>query len=152
MASESTASTGNVKVMPELSILTILIQAAVAINNGDGDTSLHGYMDIHGQKSRRVMESEVEVEFAVLDSLGDILLQNHQVLAISPSKQEKTSITVVVNTDFDMPAENPINGAAKVSSISATIVPNPNDRTTGKRREGRIGKRKEGPLKEDPVE
>jgi len=79
-------STANAKHMPELSMLTILIQAAAAVKNRDGDTSLHGYVENHGEPSRRVMpDNAVEVDFAVLDSIGDTLLQNHQVLAISPT-------------------------------------------------------------------
>lgn len=128
-------STSNAKVMPELSMLTFLIQAAAALKNNDGDTSLHGYVETHGLTNRRVLEpNETEVDFAVLDAIGDTLLQNHQVLAISSyskPENEKHCITVMVpdlkaDSDMENPAEHPINIATKFSSIRAAVVPNPN--------------------------
>ena len=59
------------KTMSELSMLTILIEAAATIKNRDGDRSLHGYVGTHGLASRRAMESdEVKVQSAVLESEG----------------------------------------------------------------------------------
>ena len=116
-------------------MLTILIQAAAIVKNRDGDKSLQGYVEEHGLKSRRVMASNVD--FAVLDSIGDVLLQSHQVLAVSPNKQDPgeglvTSVLMSewkADSELELPAEHPINIASKVSSpISATVVPNPNDR------------------------
>ena len=137
------------KDMTELSMLTILIQAAAIVKNGSGDSSLHGYVEDHGLASRRVMEdSDIEVEFAVLDSIGDILLQNHQVLAISPDIQmrEHGHITILTSADseLEVPAEYPIGGASnfKVSGINANIVPNPNDRHVGNHKGGQSA----GPL------
>jgi hypothetical protein len=138
------------KDMPELSMLTILIQAAAIVKNRDGDSSLHGYVEDHGLVSRRVMESdEIEVEFAVLDSIGDILLQNKQVLAISPDKQMREhsrSVTILTSADseLELPAEHPISGVSdlKVSGINANVVPNPDNRHGGNHKDGQLG----GPL------
>jgi hypothetical protein len=137
------------KNMPELSMLTILIQAAAIVKNKSGDRSLHGYVEDHGPASRRVMESdEIEVEFAVLDSIGDILLQNSQVLAISPNMQMREhgrGITILTpaESELELPAEHPIGtGALKVSGINASVVPNPNDRHAGNRKSSQSG----GPL------
>jgi hypothetical protein len=75
--------------MSELSILTILIQAAAIVKNKDGDGSLQGYVE--RQLTGRVASDEHKVEFAVLDSIGDILLLQHQILAVS-GKQEVGSV------------------------------------------------------------
>ena len=122
--------------MPKLSMLTILIQAASAVKNTDSDPSLQGYVEDQGLTTCKViMPNEVEVNFVVLDSIGDILLQNNQVLAISPNIQtaEESSITILVNdlkadSDLELLAEPPIRWASKVvSSINVTVVPNPED-------------------------
>jgi hypothetical protein len=138
------------KHMPELSILTILIQAASAIRNLDGDTSLQRYVENQGLTSRNVMGSEdAEGKFAILDSIGDALLQNNQVLAISPDNRmlEDHHITLLVSdtkaeSELELPAETSIRVASKISSISATIVPNPDDR----RKVRREGSQSDGPL------
>jgi hypothetical protein len=144
-------SPSNAKRMPELSILTILIQAASAIKNGDGDTSLQGYVEEQEITTRRMVSpNEIEVNFAVLDSIGDILLQNNQVLAISPDirVQDESCISVLIadskaDSELELPAEFPIRGASKVvPSINATVVPNPDDRRDVKRGGGQSG----GPL------
>jgi hypothetical protein len=133
-------STANGKQMPELSMLTILIEAAAAVKNKDGDTSLHGYAE---SQSRVMSKGSDEVDLAVLDSIGDTLLQNHQALAISFDKRvrEQGVITAVMmfdkNTDFL--AEPPISGASEVISISASVVLNPNDRGNHKREGGQLG-------------
>ena len=137
MALEHTA---NAKPMSELSILTILVQAAAIVKNEDGDGSLHGYVELQGLRgNRRAMESDYpqsEVELAVLESIGDILLLNHQILALTHNKrnQEEPFVALVVTSDWkaeselELPAEYPIRSAVKVSTISATVVPNPDDR------------------------
>jgi hypothetical protein len=147
MALRSTA-----KDMPEPSMLTILIEAAAAVKNKDGYSSLHGYVENHGLTSRRVIEPlEAEVKFAVLDSIGDVLLQNHQVIAITPDKQERFVTTILVSDSdpyledefgIDVQAEDPINGASRVLAISASVVPNANDRHGGDCKGGQMG----GPL------
>jgi hypothetical protein len=143
MASQSTA---NIKKMSELSMLTILIQAATAIKNDDGDPSMHGYAET--QLRKKIDNEEVEVNFTVLDSIGDILLQKHQILAISPNKPDSNNsatVTVLLSADSDIehPAEDPIERVSKVSSISATVVPNPNDRRQAK---AGLKNSKNGPL------
>jgi hypothetical protein len=90
---------------------------------------------------------EVEVEFAVLDSIGDTLLQDKQILAISPDKgMRKHGVTIVTrmaaNSELELPAELPISEVSKVSLISATVVPNADDRHGGNREGGQSG----GPL------
>jgi len=40
------------------------------------------------------------------------------------------------DSDMELPAEHPISEASKFSSISATVVPNPNDRGSAGNREG----------------
>ena len=163
-------STSNAKDMPELSMLTILIGAAASLRNQDGDISLHGYVENQGLTNRKAMElSEAEVDFAVLDSIGDTLLQDHQVLAITPSynfEKHSRSITVMISdekadSDQDSPAEYPINLASKVSLIRATVVPNPNDRHSNNKCEsgGPLGSFKQvsngkslwNEVKEDPL-
>jgi len=117
-------------------MLTILIQAAAAVKNKDGDTSLHGYVENQNLTSHRVMvPDEVEVDLAVLDSIGDTLLQYHQVIAISPDIQERERSLITLLTpksefesEAELPAEHPISMAKRVSSISANVVPNANDR------------------------
>lgn len=134
MALERTA---NAKPMSELSILTILVQAAAIVKNEDGDGTLHGYVELQG--NRRAMESDdpqPEVELAVLESISDVLLLNHQILALTHNKrnQEEPFVASVVTShlkaesELELPAEYPIRSAVKVSSISATVVPNPDDR------------------------
>jgi hypothetical protein len=130
-------STANAKDMPELSMLTFLIEAAAAVRNKDGDKSIHSYVENHGLTSRRVMKSnEAEVKFAVLDSIGDVLLQKHQVIAITPDNRERFTV-LISDPNFEdeaginVPAEDPISGLSGVSTvslISASVVPNPNDR------------------------
>ena len=137
-------STANAKDMPELSMLTFLIEAAAAVRNKDGDTSIHSYVENQGLTSRQVMESnEAEVKFAVLDSIGDVLLQNHQVIAISPDKQKCFIITVLISDPnledelgINVLAEDPISRASTVSLISASVVPNANDRHNSGDRKG----------------
>lgn len=127
--------TSNPKDMTELTMLTFLIEAATAIRNKNGDRSIEGYVGNHGLTSRRMMESpETEVKFAVLDSIGDILLLNHQVIAITPDKQKPFITTVLVpdpnledELGFGVLAEDPISEAVSVSTISASVVPNAND-------------------------
>jgi hypothetical protein len=130
MALERTA---NAKPMSELSILTILVQAAAIVKNEDGDGTLHGYVELQG--NRRAMEPQPEVELAVLESISDVLLLNHQILALTHNKRKQEPFVASVVTshlkaesELELPAEYPIRGAVKVSSISATVVPNPDDR------------------------
>jgi hypothetical protein len=131
------------KEMPELSMLTYLIEAAAAVKHKDGDTSMHGYAENlnHGQE----MTDDIEVDFAVLDSISDVLLQSHQVLAISPDKRERerglvtTLLMSEAISESDFPAEPPISEATTVTSISATVVPNPNDRNDPTRCKGPLG-------------
>ena len=140
------------KAMPELSMLTILIQVASIIKNEDGDGSLQGYMQNLGVVSRKVMDrKDLEMEFALLDSINDTLVQKNQVLAISPDKRTHASgafkFTILTSTDPEQehPAELPISEHStnlKVSSINATVVPNPNDRRGRKYNDGQSG----GPL------
>ena len=128
MAPESTTNT-NLKDMPELSMLTLLIPITAAIKNGQGDTTMHGYIENQDITVRRVITPvEEEEKFAILDSIGDILLQSKQILAISPDKQEQEQCSVLIlmqaASDMEHPAEHPIS---KVSSIRANVVPNPDD-------------------------
>lgn len=100
MALERTA---NAKPMSELSILTILVQAAAIVKNEDGDGTLHGYVELQG--NRRAMESDdpqPEVELAVLESIGDVLLLNHRILALTHNKgnQEEPFVASVVTSDL----------------------------------------------------
>ena len=131
MAPASTTNT-NLKDMSELSMLTLLIPAAAAIKNRNGDTTIHGYVESQEITARRVITpAEEEVKFAILDSIGDVLLQSNQILAISPDEQkqeqEQCSVSILIQADSDMehPPEHPIS---KVSSICANVVPNPDDR------------------------
>jgi hypothetical protein len=137
MAPQSTA-----KPMTEVSMLTILIQAAAAIKNRDGDPSLHGYMDTHGLTSRRELHAK-DVDFAVLESIGDILMQKNQILAICPNTgEQECSITILAGvhlkaeSDLEIPADDPISEASKISLISATVVPNPNNRHNKEKAQG----------------
>lgn len=132
MANQPTA---NAKHMPEITMLTILLQAAVAIKNKDGDPSLHGYVENQDFNPLEI-GSKSAVEIAVLESIGDVLLQDHQILAAITANKEMRDgfVTVMVTpdakaeSDTEHPAEQPISEAKTFSSISATVVPNPNDR------------------------
>ena len=76
--------------MSKLLILTILVQAAAIIKNEDGDGTLHGYVELQG--NRRAMESDdpqPEVELVVLESIGDVPLLNHQILALTHNKRNQ---------------------------------------------------------------
>ena len=87
-------STANAKEMPELTMLTILIQVAAIIKNQDGDGSIHGYVEGQGLTGTAVQDN---LSLAVLDSIGDILLLHHQVLAIVPRGQpQDRHITLVL--------------------------------------------------------
>ena len=92
MALERTA---NAKPMSEQSILTILVQAAAIVKNKDSDGSLHGYVELQGLRgNRRAMESDnpqPEVELAVLESIGNVLLLNHQILALATTSGTRKS-------------------------------------------------------------
>lgn len=132
------APTADAKQMSELSMLTILIQVAAAVKNRDGDTSLHRYLEDIGFTSRRVMEfQDVEADFTVLDSIADTLLQKHQILAISPGKLEPGRVVAVLMADdpkfdLDMDSESLAGHRISmeklmVSSISAAVMPNPDD-------------------------
>jgi hypothetical protein len=117
MAPQSTDS-ADLKPMTEVSMLTIVIQAAAAIKNRDGDPSLHGYMDTHGLISRREMYAK-DVDFVVLDSVGDTLMLKNQVLAICPDTG-RDLITILTGddlkaeSDLEIPADDPINDASEV--------------------------------------
>jgi hypothetical protein len=133
----------NAKDMPELTVLSILIQAAAAIKNRDGDTSIHGYVEL---QARRVMlDEDDEVNFAILDSIGDVLLQDNHVLAILPNKREPEEVCILVSSetigDFDPDylADLTIRNAKRVSSINASIVPNSDDRSMVKSNQSEDG-------------
>lgn len=134
-----------IKSMTEITMLTYLIPAAAAIKNGNGDTSLYGYVENHGiTKRQELKRDDDELKFAVLDSIGDMLLQKHHILAISPDKEKREqsfipTAELKADSDLELPAEDPINGASMVSSISASVVPNPDDR-------GDRGNHEGGPL------
>ena len=130
-------------------MLTYLIQAAAAVRNKDGDTSLHGYVESRGLTTRKVKVSpDDEVKFAVLDSIGDILLQNHQVIVIAPDKDVSFMATVLISAPnledelgivvrAEVPID-PIYGTSAedlisqtILTISASVVPNTNDCRNG---------------------
>ena len=75
-----------------------------------------------------ITPDEEEVKFAILDSIGDILLQSNQILAISSDKQEQeqcsVSILMQAASDMEHPAKHPIS---KVLLICANVVPNPDN-------------------------
>jgi hypothetical protein len=136
----------NAKDMPELTVLSILIQAAAAIKNRDGDTSIHGYVELQELQARRVMlDEDDEVNFAILDSIGDVLLQDNHVLAILPNKREPEEVCILVSSETigdsepDNLADLPIRNAKRVSSINASIVPNSDDRNMVKSNQSEDG-------------
>jgi hypothetical protein len=115
------------KPMSDISMLTLLIQASVIIKNGNGDSSIHGY--VNSEELATGLETQVksfdEADFATLDCISNILVQGTQVVAAS--YDDPTRYTIVIpNSDpheFDIeffPMQK------SVLSMNATIIPNSN--------------------------
>jgi hypothetical protein len=142
------------KVMSDVSILTILLQASAIVKNQIGDPSIQSYVDTqemvpldtsHGSKySKAAFES--------LNCVTDILVQSTQVLAASYDNASESSFTLVVpspNSDsesdapdfFDMnfPRHESVGSATTFMSLNATVVPNPNDRHSPRGPSGPLG-------------
>jgi hypothetical protein len=121
---------------------------------------------------------EDEVKFAVLDAIGDILLQNHQVIAMAPDKDVPFVATVLISAPnledelgIVVQAEDPIDPiygtftedpiSQTISTISASVVPNANDRRNGgdRKSDGPLGNLRQvadgksmwDDVKEDPM-
>jgi uncharacterized Fe-S cluster-containing radical SAM superfamily protein len=67
------------KTMSDISMLTLLIRASATLINQDSNASIHGYTDM--EYSKITSESPSDADFATLNCLNDILVQNHQILA-----------------------------------------------------------------------
>ena len=127
----------NLKPMSEISMLTILLRASAIVKNRIGDTSLHGYVETQEMESPKLEDNpSMEADFALLDSLSDILVQDNQVLAASYN--DATSFTLVMPSsnsesdlhshpnsfEMDFPPHESVGSATTLKSLNATIVPN----------------------------
>jgi hypothetical protein len=135
-------------VMSDVSMLTLLIQASSIVKNKNGDASQHGYVERQEQEQEQEQQekqdfnSSEDAEFAVLNYLGDILVQDSQVLAACyDGARSITLVTSNANSesdskldlppdsfDMDFPPHESVRLASTLQSIDATIVPNPDDR------------------------
>ena len=84
--------------MSDISMLTMLLQASAIVKNQTGDSSLHGYVEMQEVEmqemtSQMTLDTRKDADFALLDCLSDILVQDTQVLAAS--YDDTTSFTLV---------------------------------------------------------
>jgi hypothetical protein len=134
--------------MSNISMLTLLIRASATLKNQDGDAAIHGYAEM--EYSKITSDSPSDADFATLNCLSDILVQNHQVLAAS--YDNVTTFTLVTpssnsesdskldshhhqgNRDhddpdsLDFPPDESVSSSTTLRSINITIIPNPDDR------------------------
>ena len=130
--------------MSDISMLTMLIQAAACIKNKIGDPSIQGYVEGQGMSSRRRLEPSREVDFTTLDCICNILVQNSQIVAAS--YDDATRFTLVtseldhtdlddhdesqnlISIDMGFPPEESILSINTFMPINAAVIPNANDR------------------------
>jgi hypothetical protein len=115
-------------------MLTILLHASSIVRNKSGDTSLHGYVEtqeLEPTTDFEVTNPSAETDFALLDSLSDILVQDNQVLAASFN--DATSFTLVtpssdseseLDHDIDFPPYDAVGSATVLKLLNATVLPN----------------------------
>ena len=132
--------------MSDISMLTMLLQASAIVKNQTGDSSLHGYVEMQEVEmqemtSQMTLDTRKDADFALLDCLSDILVQDTQVLAAS--YDDTTSFTLVTpnsnlvpelddlhtdSIDMEFPPLESVSSATTFKSINAAVIPNPDDR------------------------
>ena len=135
------------KPMSEISMLTILLQASAMAKDDIGDPSLHAYVEKQNPTS---LNTSKDADFATLDCLSNILLQDKQVLAAAYN--DTTSYTLVTSGsnpesnydledsfDMDFPPHEDVASAMSVKSINAAIIPNAIDRKEVAKPSGLLG-------------
>ena len=127
------------KPMSDMSMLTILIQASALVKNKNGDSLIHGYIEM---QEFPPLNSSEEADFISLDCLTHILVQNTQVLAAS--YDDSTCFMIVMpnsesddhyesqnpdSFDMELPLPEFVSSANvnSIKSINAAIIPNPNN-------------------------
>jgi hypothetical protein len=130
------------KVMSDVSVLTILLQASAIVKNQIGDPSIQSYVDTQEMISLDTSRKYSKAAFESLNCVTDILVQATQVLAASYDNASESSYTLVVPgpnsqsesdpdpdfLDMDFPPHESVGSATTFMSLNATVVPNPNDR------------------------
>jgi hypothetical protein len=130
------------KTMSDISMLTYLIQASATVLNRNGDTSLHSYVETQDMTSRTKLDLAKEANFASLDSLCDILVQDPHILAAS--YDDATRFTLVMPEsesemvpddlgnpdaiDMEFPPPPAVVSTNTFMPMNAAVIPNPNDR------------------------
>jgi hypothetical protein len=171
------------KTMSEISMLTLLLRASATVKNRNGDPSLHGYVETEEMRSQMlhdVSDTSKDANFALLDCLSDILVQNTQVLATSYDDAYNFAV-VMPSSDPELPVDDShvdkelddshgdmeipplasVASAPTLLSLDAAVIPNPNDRSEdssqldgalGNIREITDGKSLWSASKEDPLD
>lgn len=121
-------------------MLTMLIRASAICKNHGGDPSILGYVEMQETTS---LDTSRDADFASLDCLSHILVQDKQVLAAS--YDDAASFTLVMPSsvpgsgcalddsdpdsfDMDFPPHEYVGSSVTCKPINATIIPNPDDR------------------------
>src|SRR5271163_1379509 len=94
------------KPMSDISMLTMLLQASAIVKNQTGDSSLHGYVEMQEVEmqemtSQTTLDISKNADFALLDCLSDILVQDTHVLAAS--YDDATNFTLVTPSSNIVP-------------------------------------------------
>ena len=138
--------------MSDISMLTILIQASATVKNQNGDSSLHGYVESQEMESESQMmfDTADDPNFALLDCLSDILVQDTQVLATSyddapnftlvmpssnsdpvPSSNSNPELDDLhdsIDVDIDFIPFHCVGSANTLNSMDTAVIPNPDSR------------------------
>jgi hypothetical protein len=137
----TSAAVPNLKVLSDVSILTILLQVSSIVKNQIGDPSIQSYVETQEMVSLDTPRTshtskDSKAAFESLNCVTDILVQATQVVAASYDNASESSFTLVVPSpnsesdaaDFDIPPHESVVSATTFMPLNATVVPNPNDR------------------------
>ena len=143
MPATQAVQTPNLKLMSDVSMLTILIQASAIIKNQGGDSSIHGYVETQETISPNStsLNFSTDADFASLNCLSDILVQDTQILAAC--YDNTSSFTLLTNSESDLelgsefldmefPPHESVESTITAKAINAAVVPNANDRRAQK--------------------
>ena len=123
------------KPMSDVSMLMMLIWALAIVKNKICDPSLHGYIEMQEMTSQMVLNTSKNADFALLNCLSDIPMQDTKVLAAFYN--DATSFTLVIpslsefddshtdSVDIEFPPLESVGSITILKSINTTVIPNP---------------------------
>jgi hypothetical protein len=97
-------------VFDDYAMLTLLLRLVVILRNGDGDASIHGFTE-NAEVAPDCAFEVHEAEFAPLDAVSAILVQDHEVVAAAYLRPEATAPQDITCDDGTIPVTKLDNDA-----------------------------------------